>query len=290
MIEVEQLGSWSSTHKSFTEWLMKLSLELKLNESNLWRFFRSGKYYLELSNKLNLRGINSPPFSSLSHKVSPENLEILEKIERVVSESTFLELSNRVISCNITRNELREIWEAYRVVLSGLNARGMGVSKPRLDHGSSRQISLAKEAQVLTALISSNKEWIGCDNPFIFEVLKDIRIPTGEIKEFHVDAAVIFKGESNTPIKLIGIDIKSSNARNIRYESLQIQKPYFEYHWVAFHSFDEVIGIEKIPEYVGVIVLKGTHFRLIRKAIHVPEIGFKTSEMLKVILEKVLRK
>ena len=90
ILEVEKEGSWSPAQRTFTDWLVDLSSKLSLNESNLWRYYRAGKYYQRLFANLRAKGIEVPSFELLSRKVSSENLDTLEKIERVAPQKAFL--------------------------------------------------------------------------------------------------------------------------------------------------------------------------------------------------------
>jgi len=291
ILEVDQKRSWSHTHRTFTDWLIALSSKLSLAESSLWRYYQAGKYYQTLRQSLIEKDVDTPPFELLGKKVSSENLEILEKIERVVPEKVFMDLAVRVIKCAIKRNELRGAWAAYRDVLGGKTARGVGVNPPRVDLTDRLQALKVNFAQVLTTLNSASKNWTAFSEPQIFKILPEIRIKTdGAIGGgFVMDVVILFQGDSRSEIELFGVDIKSNNGLNTKYDSLVKQGPYFDRVWVAFYQFNEDLGIRNIPEHIGVLALDDGGFRLVRSAQHSPLMGKKSIGVAKILLGKLVK-
>lgn len=291
ILKVDQERSWSLTHKTFTDWLTDLSSKLSLAESSLWRYYRAGTYYQTLREDLTKKGVDTPPFELLGKKVSSENLETLEKIERVAPEKIFIDLATRVIKCTIKRNELRAAWVAYRNVLDGKTARGVGVSAPRVDLTNRHQVLQVNAAQVLNAFNSASKGWTSFSDPQIFKMLPEVRIKTDEATGggFVMDAVILFQADSRSEIELFGVDIKSHNSLNTKYDALVRSGPYFDRVWVAFHQFNETFGIRNIPEHIGVLVLDGDGFRLLRSAQHSPQMGSKSIEVAKILLSKMVK-
>ena len=291
ILEVDQNGSWSPVHRTFTDWLVELSSKLSLAESSLWRYYRAGKYYQALRKNLITKGVDTPAFELLGKKVSSENLEILEKIERVAPDKVFIDLATRVIKCAIKRNELRSAWVAYRGALEGKTARGVGVSTPKVDLANKLQALRVNEAEVLTAFNGSSKRWTSFSEPFIFRMVPKVRIKKGgeECGSHEIDAVILFQGDSNTEIELFVIEIKSHNGLNTKYDSLVNQEPYFDRIWVAFHQFNKTHGIRSIPQHIGVLALDHGGFKLIRGAEHSPLMGSKSIEVAKILLGKLAK-
>jgi hypothetical protein len=291
ILEVDEKGSWSVSNRTFTDWLTALSAQLDITESGLWRYYRAGKYYQSLAANLKANGVDTPSFEFLSKKVSPENLETLEKIERVAPKGIFNELAARVIQCSIKRSELRSAWVAYREVLDGKTARGIGVVAPRADLTNRIQLLMIGEAEVQAALNSASKDWTGFDAPQIYKVVPKFRIKANEksFKYFEVDAAILFQGEANAPVEFFEIDIKSHNDLDIPYDSFLKKEPYFDRQWVAFHKFNDQVGLAGIPEHVGALLLDDGEFKVLRKAKHGPLSGVKSLETAKVLLVKFLK-
>ena len=291
ILEADEKGSWSATNRTFTDWLTALGTQLSITESGLWRYYRAGKYYQSLTKNLKTKGVDTPQFEFLSKKVSPENLETLEKIERVAPENVFKELAIRVIQCSIKRSELRSAWVAYRQVLDGKTARGIGVVAPRADLTNRIQLLMIGEAEVQAALNSASKDWTGFDAPQIYKVVPKLRIKANEksFKSFEADAVILFQGDASAPVEFFEIDIKSHNDLNIPYDSLLKKAPYFDRQWVAFHKFNKQVGLVGIPEHVGALLLDGGEFKVLRKAQHGPLAGTKSLETAKLLLTKFLK-
>lgn len=291
ILEVDEKGSWSASNRTFTDWLTSLSAQLSITESGLWRYYRAGKYYQSLAANLKAKGVDTPSFEFLSKKVSPENLETLEKIERVAPDNIFNELAARVIQCSIKRSELRSAWVAYREVLDGKTARGIGVVAPRADLTNRIQLLMIGEAEVQAALNSASKAWTGFDAPQIYKVVPKLRIKVNEkpFKSFEVDAAILFQGGANAPVEFFEIDIKSHNDLDIPYDSFLKKEPYFNRQWVAFHKFNDQVGLAGIPEHVGALLLDDGEFKVLRKAEYGPLSGTKSLETAKLLLVKFLK-
>lgn len=291
ILEVDEKGSWSTSNRTFTDWLTSLSAQLSITESGLWRYYRAGKYYQSLAVSLKAKGVDTPSFEFLSKKVSPENLETLEKIERAAPESVFTELAIRVIQCSIKRSELRSAWVAYREVLNGKTARGIGVVAPRADLTSRIQLLMIGEAEVQAALNSAKKDWTGFDAPQIYKVAPNLRIKLNEknFTSFEADAVILFQGDVNATVEFFEIEIKSHNGLDIPYDSLLKKAPYFDRQWIAFHKFNDRIGLVGIPEHVGVLLLDGGGFKVLRKAKQSALAGTKSLAIAKMLLTKFLK-
>ena len=119
VLQVEENNFWETSHRSFTDWLVSFGQSIGLKEGSIWRYYRAGKYYQELQPLLSKNQITNPPLNELPTKVSPENIEILGKLERVMPNDIFIKLAAQVISAAITRDSLRETWLIYRPILDG---------------------------------------------------------------------------------------------------------------------------------------------------------------------------
>ncbi|MBU3590661.1 hypothetical protein ICN11_01325 [Polynucleobacter sp. 78F-HAINBA] len=292
ILEVEKNNIWNKTHRNFTDWLVDISKKLSIHESNLWRYYRAGKYYPQLLKVLGDRGIQAPTFDSIANKISAENLDTLEKIERAAPKEVFLDLASRVVNSRIKRNELRAAWVAYRKVLDGKTARGIGVTKPRVERGNIIQAQRSAEAQVLMALNLAPKNWTGFINPEIFEVMPNLRIRPNDSTQsaFDVDAAILIQGDVCSPIKIGVVEIKSNNRLKININTLDKQRPYFDFQWIAFENFHQKNGIDNLPAHVGILSLKNGVFEVVRPALDMPLGGSETNVTAKTILAKLIRR
>ena len=292
VLQVEENSFWETSHRSFTEWLVAFGESIGLKEGSLWRYYRAAKYYQELQPLLRKNRIPNPALSDLPAKVSPENIEILGKLERVMPSDVFVKFADQVISAVITRESLREAWLNYRPILDGRTARGMGVPIPRVDLKDKVQQNQLLEAHVFTALSQTSGSWLGSQKPFMFEMLRGeiTRFIIAGAKSLSIDAMAIVQMQANGPIELHGIEIKSSNAPEFKYDSIKKIAPNFDFIWIAFHDYDPKRGVRSIPNEFGLLELKLEKIELIKMASRINSSTEAQLSLVKKLLAKLIKK
>jgi len=292
VLEVERSGYWQKSFRSFTEWLVSYSAKLGLKESSLWRYYRAAKYYKVLSMTLEKEGIFIPSLIHLENKVSPENLEIMAKIERVMPEPEFMKLAKSVLDGTIPRNDLRKTWFAYRQALGGRTARGMGVQIPIISSPSPQELAHILEGKILTALLASKGSCLSDSLPSFFELfIQPIpELMPGE-RNPHIDAVVLVRIPPLNLLELHGIEIKSHNFRFSRQDIGQLKplESYCDYAWVVFGSYESKIGVTSIPEHIGLMVADGEDIKVLRAAKKVDGSGVNVVQMYKGLIGKTKR-
>ena len=288
--QVDHSGYWKKSSGSFTEWLKALSPTLSVKEASLWRYLTAARYYQELHETLKVNGVSSPTLDELSDKVSPENLEILSKLSRVMPENVYLQLAQQVLAGTITRAELRETWLAYRPVLEGRTARGMGVPVPRINPADSNQFDSMLEAQVFMALSASGSEWTGIENPDRYQLTMQVcpEFPPDVKKIFIFDAVVTLRAKKSGPLVFHGIEIKGSHFSSSTYDLLEQLTPYCDFLWIATHGSTTELGKLQLPEHIGLMVALENEIQVIRPAQRTKQSGQHTGELAKGLLLKVL--
>ncbi len=132
LIETEQNLSWQNTHKSYSSWLLDVSKELQISESNLWRYINAAKFIISHI----LKDADNPKildqFIGIPHSISPENIELIEKISRSAPSQYTERLIKRLLKNNLRRDELRAIWNDFKGLLDGHDARGRDIDRPIL--------------------------------------------------------------------------------------------------------------------------------------------------------------
>jgi hypothetical protein len=186
---VDRERFWARDARSFSEWLKSFAPKIGVNESSLWRYLRASRYYEKLQKELAVSDRVSP-LPRLPASVSAENLEILQKLERVVPKGEFDALAARTLHGGATRSELRELWKMYRDIL-GRNARGRGVTPPRIDPANVAQRGMQREAKTLTTLMSASPKWTGVEHPEFYRVITRAALP----KAVGSEADGIFEGD-----------------------------------------------------------------------------------------------
>lgn len=270
--QVDTIGFWQGNASSFSEWLRSFAQRLGLKEASLWRYLASARYYKNLANALNKKGIECPQLVDLPGAVSPENLELLAKLERVLPDDVYKETVIRVLNGSITRAELRKIWGAYKPVLGGRTARGIGVEAPRANPADPRQHASLTEGRIFNALMASGPAWLGIKNPYLFEILHHVSPEFSDSKmRCWLDAVVITSQARRAVTDYHGIEIRPDltrcNVSNSQfYARLERQRPYCHYVWVALEEFILDLASFELPQYVGVLIVSGSQVQVLRPA------------------------
>jgi len=117
LIEIERRKLFREKARSFTQYVRQLAEQFQMHESNFWRIRKAGEYYLKLNNTTNLDVIGQA-------KTSPEQIEILTKISTVAPPDVVKGIEKKMIAGETTRQELRDVWKAYRPAKEGKTERG----------------------------------------------------------------------------------------------------------------------------------------------------------------------
>ncbi len=283
---VEKSGYWKNSSESFSEWLRTFGPSVNLKEASLWRYFTAARYYVQLRHTLLGKDISCPALFELPDNVSPENLELLSKLARVVPDDVLQNLAQQVVTGKVTRADLREKWQAYRTVLGGRTSRGKGVPIPRIDKADPQQFDSLLEAQVITALSMGGGEWIGIKHPHLYELLRNVRVESSE--KFIFDAVAILRRKKTDPLEFHGIEITGHYYNTNQMMTLQRNLSYCDYLWLAFHEHSSRIFEGFKPVHIGLIVVDDNGVRVLRHAKRTDESGIHSGDLAKGLLLKAL--
>jgi hypothetical protein len=287
LIKAERTGEWQSGAGSFTEWLESVGREIGVKEATLWRYLSAGRYYQDLRKTLRNR-ITAPVLGQLSAAVSPENIELLEKLERVIPKDLFADFSERVVTGNIKRRELREMWNVYRHVLEGRNARGRGKTRPRIDPRDPWQSELQAQAKVVT-LLSAKPNWTGTSSPHFFHVVREIKI---EQIDARFDVLALVRETRQSRLLFFGVEVISSVDVKIPEISWKLSRlsrlsrlyPYCDRVWLALAQKPENALLKRIPEFIGILYVENGEIIVKRAAGPSRLLGAKTGETAKELI------
>lgn len=151
LLEVEGAGSWRNQADTLSDWVTSVALTLDLGEASVWRYLSSARYALELHGVW-LGQASDEDLIDMLNQASPENLELLSKLERVAPAEVFAEIKSQVLSGKISRAKLRATWQAFRPAMGGRTAQGIGKSAPRVDMNDPEQRAAVFRGLALTAL------------------------------------------------------------------------------------------------------------------------------------------
>jgi hypothetical protein len=284
--QVDREKYWARDARSFSEWMKSFAPRIRMNESSLWRYFSASRYYQKLRKDLNLGKDRS--LARLAENVSAENLELLEKLERVVPKKEFEEVAGRVLGGDLKRNELRELWKTYRPILTGRTARGKNVKVPRVDPMDREQRVLQTEARALATLMAAGPEWTGLHDPHFYYPMREVRLPRGvDPRGTRFDMLAIARKTVESPVMLIAVEICS---RIKNFSALDSLAPYCDRLWVALVGKEKIPDEARLPEFVGILRVEAGSLRVERAAgEEFPGLGAKTGDMVKELLPRLLR-
>ena len=299
--------------RSFSDWLDGLCKKTGRKRASFWRFLSAGQKYNHMRSKaMNLRpGWELPELGALGEEVSPESIELLEKLFRVLDEGEAMELLKGLVEGKVVREELRARWQAFRPALDGKTARGRNTSFTdiKVDRKDARQLRKVRHGEVETALREQAREWLDCPEPRFLKVLRDVPPLVGHDDDLRIDLVVLVQREERGSLEVHGVEImpeglcvgdtkfysgrtlfdrgnEDSGANPAAMEKalwrIMALMDYCEVFWVAGHHAD-FLQYEAIPDRAGVLMLdESGQVMVFREGKKLP-VGFHLVPMLKSI-------
>jgi hypothetical protein len=282
-------GDWSRSASTFSDWMGAEAQKLGLGASNLWRYLASVRYYETLRRRLSGAGFKIPRLLDLPSSVSPENLEILSKLERAMPAVNFNELASDVLAGQVTRAKLRDTWLAFRPALGGRTARGKGAQAPTIDPRDPDQHSSVLEALVYTALSNYGPSWTGAPNPAIYQLITNVVPEPNSQTESRttLDLVAVIQEVKDGPILLHGVEIRGNNLVARVPRMLQAQSLYCHSMWLAVPKVSPELDALAIPAKFGLLVTANEKIQVVRKAEQRPNDGL-TGQLAKGLVARLL--
>jgi hypothetical protein len=289
LLLVEQTDFWSVQASSFSQWLTQFSARIHLSVTSLWRFKSAYETLLKTREKLENAGYKCRSLATMGRFANPENLEIFERLTRVLSPADALSLGSRVVMGQVSRSELREQWKIYRPALEGKTARGHGVIAPVIDDKSKLSVHKLK-AQVLTS-ITSKPHWLESSDT-VAKVFSNVRIPGSHrtARDLALDLVVVVKNHISTSLDIHIIETFDTKPDIDQLRALFDQKSnYGHYFWFAT---DLATGLHVIaaslPEHSGLLLSSTDHVAVGRQAN--PTSGHDIEKTAMELLKETLKK
>ncbi len=263
-VEAEQL--WSEEARSFTEWVKALALKTGIKDANYWRYIAAIRFFPELRQKLIDDGRDCPSLEELSDAVSPENIELLTRLVRVMPAPHFAELGARVLNRTATRRELRATWDTYRPALGGKTARGKGVLAPTLNHANPAERSKFAVAQARLTLEASPQSWVCEPAPVFFRAINNLRIIEAATRaNSDLDIVAAIKRSDDASLELHGIEIRLNFPISAVPHITELGQ-WVNYLWVAFTKPVSSSVQSIVPAHVGILVINDGGISVVRAA------------------------
>ncbi len=276
---VQTTEYWRGESESFSKWIEDFGKTIGLGRATLWRYLSAGRKYenLKAAAEKIKPSLHYPQLQELHDYVSPENLELLEKLNRVMEPDDAYALMDKVIRGEVRRQALRDKWQAFRPALAGQTARGKHYSSVKVDRTNEFQASKVREGEIYTAIKESAPKWLDCLQPYFIKVLSNVR-PDVEgacvgykskiLSHPIFDAIVAIKRHMRDPLCLHGIEI-IGRFHEKTVSKLETMAPYCDFFWIATHHAVPNFAPDKIPEWAGVLMLTDAEeVRVLREPEH----------------------
>jgi hypothetical protein len=290
MDEVERSAHWQLEAPSFSKWITKFAKELKLSEASLWRFRTGYRILQEIRTEVTKLGTDCPEIAVLAQRCNPQNLELFDKLKRVLSGPEIELLQLRVLNGSVTRDELRHLWQIYRPALGGKTARGHGTEVPVVENY--RLLTqLHLEATVLASVVST-KDWLGEQTVHCRSFSKVLLLNgNGKLPSSHLDVAVLTRNlEQDDDLTIHGIEIfERMHTPEALLERYSEKNEYCHYFWFAGDSRAITYGHEAaIPPGAGLLWCQNGGIKVIRQAKRTQssQIGVTAMALLKMTVKR----
>ncbi len=294
---IEDSEYWKDEASSFTDWIMKKQIQFGVKEASLWRYRSAARTYLNLARSVARKGDTFPELRELPARVSPENLELLSKLSRVVSQAQRRELFAGVLAGTVRRADLRARWETLRPALEGRTARGRNVQPPRVDPKALRARGAFFDATTIHALRTCQPTWTQVHTLERLAFFNRVRITRNDAPSsyVHFDAVALVKPWLGAA-QYHGFAFRMPTLDNYeRLSQLDDQIPYFDFFWLAVPASTDTRVFEKIDDrmphmtHIGVLLVDGESIVVGRNAAQVPHEYYRADGRLVLASALLLR-
>jgi len=276
--------------RSFTEWLQQFSKRSGMGVAMLWRILSAIRFYRIIQK--NYPEMDLIPLDAASPRMTPDHLEMLSKLSRVMSHAEFKAQLRQVLDGAVTRTQLRDTWRAFRPVLVGRNARGRGQIAPMANPRDPEQFNSLVEARIYQAIAATGSAWTGIQKPILYRLLLQTgSAPIPESSERYIfDAIAVMQNKSQSTIQIHGLEFMSvSRFVGRKIEILKAWLPYCDYVWVATSESMPKEELDKLPMQIGILVACDNQVEILRSAQRIDGNTAKHEAMLRALLAQTLR-
>ena len=292
--EVERTQAWRESAGSLTEWVQKTAPLLGLKEASLWRFLRSRRIYDDLRRQMAARGHELPEPEALPPQVSAESLELFEKLRRAAPERVTDPIALGLVRGEVTRTQLRTLWQDYRPALAGRTARGYGViSAPRVDRRDPEVADSLGEAEALLALRGGDRAWTGTSDFDIYSVFSRVELSIRRTARVAVrrvlDAVVAVRAREGADLTFHAFEVRRRHFGEETGTWLEEVAPYVDYAWIAVIGPIEAKVVTRAPSGLGVAEIRDGQVKVRRRPERVAGSGRLSGDLAKQLLVSELR-
>jgi len=189
----------------------------------------------------------------------------------------------------LPRDHIRRAWHVYRPAAEGTTARGAtlrGQVAARRKHAPSRD--LVGRGSALFALIEGSSEWTGVKKPVAYRIFADPELPKIASGAAHSipDILAVVRSAKNSDCEFHFVDFVSKSLARpgpVLAGRYNAWLPFADFIWILSENDADQMAIG-LPDYVGIIQVKGTTARVGRAATHSPKAGQRSGETAKLLV------
>jgi hypothetical protein len=292
LIKVEDSLRDSTT--SSTTWIRSFASQSGMQPSTLWRLLTAGKYYRELQQEFEQGGVSLPDLEDPAIAASPESLEILSKLARVMPPD-LQQIQRGTLEGKISRRELRDLWITYRPVLEGKNARGWPAQKPRFNSRNPSMQQAHRKAQAMNTIREVGPSWLGNSESYIYKVF-----PIDKVREFeHLfrspddprpDAIVLHSSSMDAPLEAYSLIVALNTPDDAELLATSGQVAQLDGVWVVITAAQRKSALSEPYLDCGILLLGNSSVRKLRNAVRPRSTDFaREEEVYKTLLKISLR-
>ncbi|MGH8128527.1 MAG: hypothetical protein ACRETO_10360 [Gammaproteobacteria bacterium] len=284
--QVDRKSAWRQDGAaSFTNWLEQLAGDSGMGVAILWRSLSALRFYEHL--RKDFPKLALMPVESIQKGITPDHLELLSKLSRVMSRAEFKAQLRAVLDGTVSRTQLRDTWRAFRPALGGRTARGRGQEIPRANPNDPQQFQSLLEARLYQTLATVGPVWTGFPDPEVYRLIlgaAPVRIP-GASERVVFDAVCVIQDRKHDPVLIEGIEFTGRGPHWQRKMAfLESLVPYCDYFWLVVPEPPSDEEMAAVPADIGVLVADDHEIRPLRLAQRPPYDAAKREALLMGLL------
>jgi len=223
---------WSPEYSSFSTWLNVWGKESGMGRATLWRYVSASKKYGILRTHGKDHGYDFPMLKDVEQPISPESIEILFNIYRVIEEGQAFKIMQDVIDGKVRRKELREKWQIYKPILRGRTGRGLKeITSLKADIEHSGHSQLIKALAILDNVRMLVATWLCSDTPALINFYQNVKLDLDPKSGMTFDAVFALKEDQFTPLCIHGLEVVGKKIPSKR--AIESYSKYFHCIWFA---------------------------------------------------------
>jgi hypothetical protein len=293
LIRIRDNELWRPEASSFSDFLKQLSIKTHRKINTYWRTIGSGEYYLRAQKKRPF--LKLPALATIGKSVSPENLELIEKIARVAPDAMIDEFLLGLVDGKIGRTRLKNTWDIFRNAVE--KTENIYIRRKDFKQPQKAKKSFIVDALLVSELLKLGSKWCCQVTPEVYKFFSYVRVSAKALGVHYllfIDAVAVVQEQSGGEVEIHGVFAASMNEEegmgwNLRENELTAYRQFLDRSWIAVLGPVEEEIVATIPAHAGVIEithLDGTQkfAKIIRRPSPTRADGVKSGILAKYLL------